>query len=326
MRHLFIINPVAGGGGQAEKITAQIGREMAGRNADFQIYVTREPMDAARKLCVEADTGDVLQVYACGGDGTLNECICGAVGRPNVAVTHFPCGTGNDFIKTFGEEKRRFFDLTELLSGEVRPVDVIRCNDRYSLNICSVGIDARIGTQVHRYSSLPLLGGATGYILSTAAELVKGVSRPIRVTVGRRIFDGEKTLVCICNGTWYGGFFNPVPAARLDDGLLDVLVVKGVSRLTFARLVGDYAKGKYGKHPKYIEHVRARSVVIDSPGELVVNMDGEAIRAAHVEMSVIPSGANFIFPREMEYFKNDGKQKEGNKKKQECSAVNMMFN
>ena len=303
MRHLFIINPVAGGSNQSGTVTAQIIREMSGRETDFQVYVTRGPMDAAEKIRREADTGEELRVYACGGDGTLNECVCGAAERPNVAVTHFPWGTGNDFIKTFGEDRHRFQNLAELLDGEIRPVDVILCNDRYAVNICSVGIDARIGTQVHRYSGLPVLGGAGGYILSTAAEVIKGVSQPIRVTVGSRVMEGDKTLVCICNGSWYGGFFNPVPEARIDDGLLDTLVVRGVSRLTFARLVGDYARGRSAKYPKYIERVRSQSVVIDSPGELVVNLDGEAMRASHVEMCVIPGGVNFIFPRNLAYFK-----------------------
>ena len=80
-------------------------------------------------------------MYACGGDGTLNECVNGAVGHANVAVTHFPCGTGNDFIKMFGEEKARFFDLAELVRGEVRPLDVMECCGRYAINICSVGIE-----------------------------------------------------------------------------------------------------------------------------------------------------------------------------------------
>ena len=72
-------------------------------------------------------------------------------GHANVAVTHFPCGTGNDFIKMFGAEKERFFDLAELVRGEVRPFDVMECCGRYAINICSVGIDARIGTEVHQY-------------------------------------------------------------------------------------------------------------------------------------------------------------------------------
>ncbi len=133
-------------------------------------------MDACRHIRETAADGAELRVYACGGDGTLNECVNGAAGLPNTAVTHFPCGTGNDFIRMFDNEKSRFYDLTELINGEVRPLDVIKCNDRYAINICSLGIDARVGTDVHKYSGLPLVGGAAGYVVSLAVNYVKGVT------------------------------------------------------------------------------------------------------------------------------------------------------
>ena len=290
--------------------------------ADFEIYVTKAPMDATAKIREEAEKWDALRVYACGGDGTLNECVCGAAEKPNVAVTHFPCGTGNDFIKAFGDEKQRFFDLQELLEGEVRPIDVIRVNDRYSVNICSVGIDARIGCQVHKYSGLPLIGGAVGYIVSTAAEVIKGVASPIRVTANGITYDGDKTLICVCNGRYYGGFFNPMPDARVDDGVLDCLVVSAVSRLTFAKLVGDYAKGKYAKYPQYIKHLRTDKMEIDAEEVLVVNLDGEAICGTHVEMSVVSGGLDFIFPKNMQYFENQSEESGENGREAACSAAN----
>ncbi|MBO5976646.1 MAG: hypothetical protein J6P94_05685, partial [Oscillospiraceae bacterium] len=77
--------------------------------------------------------------------------------------------------------------------------------------------------------------------------------------------------------------------------------IKGVSRLTFLKLVGGYAKGKYADFPKYINHVRSTSIEIDSQDELVVNVDGEIIRDKKVCMKVIPGGVNFIFPAGMEF-------------------------
>lgn len=151
MKHLFIVNPVAGGKDRREYVAEQARRALEGSEDAYEVYVTTAPMDACAKIAAEAASGEELRVYACGGDGTLNECVNGAAGRSNVAVTHFPCGTGNDFIKMFGEEKARFSDLADLVRGEVRPFDIIECCGRYALNICSVGIDARIGTEVHQY-------------------------------------------------------------------------------------------------------------------------------------------------------------------------------
>ena len=139
MKHLFIVNPVAGGKDRHEYVAEQARLALEGSADAYEVYITTAPMDACAKIKAEAASGEELRVYACGGDGTLNECVNGAVGHDNVAVTHFPCGTGNDFIKMFGEEKDRFFDLSDLVRGEVRPLDVMECCGRYAVNICSVG-------------------------------------------------------------------------------------------------------------------------------------------------------------------------------------------
>ena len=305
MKHLFIVNPVAGGKDSTDLVSARVAQAFSGREGDFEIYTTKAPMDACSKIEQEAASGEELRVYACGGDGTLNECVCGAAGKENVAVTHFPTGTGNDFIKNFGEERERFRDLEELLNGEVRKLDVIDCNGRYSINICSVGIDARIGTDVHKYSTIPVIGGATGYVTSLAVNLFKGIKDELRVICDGKLYYGEMSLVCVCNGSYYGGGFNPVPEARTDDGLLDILIVKGVSRLTFLKVVGAYAKGRYADQPGLITHVQSSTIDIESEKELVVNVDGEAIYGKKISMRLVPRGVNFIVPANMAYFHSE---------------------
>lgn len=303
MKHLFIVNPVAGGRDQSAAVTEQAAQALRENEAEYEIYVTRGPMDACDKIHAEAKSGEALRVYACGGDGTLNECVNGAVGRDNVAVTHFPCGTGNDFIKLFGEEKARFFQLEELIDGEVRPLDVIQCCGRYSVNICSVGVDARIGTDVHKYSRIPLIGGATGYVVSAVVNLVKGVTQKLSVRGCGLKYTGGTTLICACNGQFYGGGFHPIPEARPDSGTLEFLVVKDVSRLQFAALVGKYANGRYAELPAaLVTHLTGGHLEIDSEEDIVVNIDGEALFSKHVNFDVIPGGVNFIVPRDMDFF------------------------
>lgn len=302
MKHLFIVNPVAGGVDSTEAVSASVAQAFSGRDADFEIYTTKAPMDACAKIEQEAAGGGELRVYACGGDGTLNECVCGAVGRDNVAVTHFPTGTGNDFVKTFGAERDRFRNLSELLDGEVKKLDVIDCNGRASINICSVGIDARIGTDVHKYSAIPVIGGATGYVTSLAVNLVKGIKDALRVVCNGRLYYGEMSLICACNGSYYGGGFHPVPEARPDSGKLEFLIVKGVSRVTFLKVVGAYSKGRYAEHPELITHVTSDCMDIESEKEMVVNVDGEAIYAKKLHLQLMPEAVNFIVPANMEYF------------------------
>ena len=304
MKHLFIVNPVAGGRDRTSEVAEQAARAFASRSDSYEVYTTTAPMDACRKIGQEAAEGRELRVYACGGDGTLNECVCGAVNRNNVAVTHFPGGTGNDFVRCFGAERDLFRDLDALLDGEVRKLDAIDCNGRISINICSVGIDARIGTDVHKYSSLPLVGGKASYITSTVVNLIKGVKQPLRVLCEGKLYNGEMNLICACNGSYYGGGFHPVPEARPDDGMLDFLIVKGLSRLGFIRLVGPYAKGKYAELPKYVTHIRGERIEIESDETLAVNVDGELLFGKTVCMQLLPGAVNFIVPKDMAYFGN----------------------
>jgi len=304
MKHLFVINPIAGGTKNRFEDTERAVKEFAETLKDpYEIYITREPMDACRKISEEAEAVDNLRVYACGGDGTLNECANGAANRQNVAVTHYPCGTGNDFLKTFGKENVEMFrDLEALSMGIVREMDLIDCNGRYGINICSVGIDARIGTDVHKYSRIPIIGGKTGYIVSMIINVIKGVTQKFRVTVEDFVVDKKITLACICNGRFYGGGFNPVPDAIPDDGVLDCLIVEPVSRLRVAEIVGRYAKGKFSEFPDVFTHIRSRSMDIECDKEFVVNIDGEAIYTNKISFRLVHRGLNFIFPSKMRYF------------------------
>ncbi len=303
MKHLFIVNPTAGGKDKTEEVRAKARAALAKRNDGLEIYVTRGPMDATRKIEEEARTGEELRVYACGGDGTFNECVCGAAHKKNVAVCPFPTGTGNDFCRMFGDEKELFRDADALVQGEVRPIDLLNCNGRYSANICSVGVDARIGTDVHKYSHIPLIGGATGYVISAAVNMFKGIATPMEIRCGDTSVSGKHTLICACNGRFYGGGFNPSLDARPDDGIMDVYIVRKVNLLQFAALIGKYAKGQADEMPQFIKHIRSSGqVTIRCEKEDVAQLDGEALRATEFTFRLEPKALNLIVPKGMRFF------------------------
>ena len=271
MKHLFIVNPVAGGRDASGEIRTRVQAAFQNRSDSWEIYITRAPKDATRKIREAAAMEEELRVYACGGDGTFNECVCGAALLDNVAVCPFPTGTGNDFCRMFGEDKDRFRDLNALLNGTVHRIDLISCNGSYSANICSVGVDARIGTEVHRYSSLPLIGGAGAYVISAIVNAVKGIATGMHVRCGSYDSHEKYSLICACNGRFYGGGFNPSPTAMLDDGLLDIFIVKKVSLFTFARCIGKYAAGHADDFPQFITHLRDTELSIKFDREDVIN-------------------------------------------------------
>ena len=298
MKHLFIINPAAGGiKGRLEEVEREIKAFAESLDDPFEIYETKAPMDACQVIRNASESADMLYVYACGGDGTLNECVNGAALRPNVAITHYPCGTGNDFLKTFGKENvEKFRDLAALAGGIVRPIDLIDCSGRYSINICSVGIDARVARDVHKYSSIPVIGGATGYVVALIVNVVRGVGERFQITTAEGTVDKKITLACACNGQYYGGGFNPIPDSIPDDGLLELLIVDAVSRFKVAAIVGKYAKGLYREFPDLITRSSGSFIKFDNEREFVVNIDGETIQAKSILIELIPKGINFIFP------------------------------
>ena len=249
MKHLFIINPAAGSRDRTESYSRKIREACDPRGLQYEIRVSEAPGCCARLAREAAESGEEYRIYACGGDGTLNEVASAAAGYPNVAVTVFSGGSGNDFVKLF-DEPGAFFDLERLLDCEEAEFDMIRCNDDLALNICSVGLDARIGTDVANYKRIPLLHGFRAYAVSTVVNLFRGIAEHYVVEVGGETIDREQTFVCVCNGRFYGGGFNPVPDADPTDGKLDVLLVKKLNLLQIATAISKYKRGLYATLPK----------------------------------------------------------------------------
>ena len=222
----------------------------------------------------------------------------GAAGWDNAAVTAYSGGSGNDFVKIFDQPKA-FYDLERLLDARETAFDLIRCNDDFSLNICSVGLDARIGTDVSRYKRIPLLQGFRAYAASTLVNIIRGISEHYVVEINGETIDDEQTFVCVCNGRFYGGGFNPVPEADPTDGLLDVLLVRKVHRLEIPAVIGKYKNGRYAQLPDLVRHFRTDHITIHCDKPTPINLDGELRTAQVVDMSIAKEKVRFFYPKEL---------------------------
>ena len=302
MTHLFIINPAAGSRDRTKDYTRAITELCKAKGLNFRIEVSRCPGDCRRLAREAAQSGEEVRIYACGGDGTLNEVAAGAAGFSNAAVTVYSGGSGNDFTKLF-DCPEAFRDLERLLDPEEVYFDMIRCNEDLALNICSVGLDARIAHDVARYKRLPLLSGFRAYALSTVVNTVKGISEHYVVELDGQRIDGDQTLICACNGRFYGGGFCPVPEADPTDGMLDVLVITKVSRLKVASVVGKYKDGKYADYPHLIRHYKTRHLRILCDRPTGINLDGELRTAKDVSFSVAEEKLRFFYPRGLSWQK-----------------------
>ena len=298
VKHLFIINPAAGSRDRTAQYQENIDRICGARGLDYRIEVSAAPGDCTRLTREAAETGEEYRIYACGGDGTLNEVAAGAAGFGNVAVTCYRGGSGNDFVKLFGDADA-FLDLEQLLDCSETTMDLIRCNGDISLNICSVGLDARIGTDVSNYKRIPLLSGFRAYAASTVVNVIRGISEHYIVEINGERIDAEQTMICVCNGRYYGGGFNPVPEADPCDGLLDVLLVKKVSRLQVPAVIGKYKNGRYKELPHLVRHFRTNRLKILCDKSTPINLDGEARFATEVNIEVAKEKLRFFHPKHL---------------------------
>lgn len=296
MKHLFIINPAAGKKDSTAHLLDQIYAVFSRQSC--QVALTHGAGDARAIAEKAVARQEPIRLYACGGDGTLNEVVNAAAGCPWAAVTNVPKGTGNDFLRIFGKEGvRRFTDLAALRDGPQAPLDLMDCNGLLGIDVACAGVDARVAGDVDRYKALPLVTGAGAYISSLAVNvLFKGITRPMAVDMGPIHFEGEVSILCVCSGRYYGGGFMPVGDAQPDDGVLDMLLVPKVNRRTFARLVGKYAKGRYREFPELITHYHGQRVDFSSPVELVVVVDGEVLRGREFTIRLSEKKLNFFYP------------------------------
>ena len=301
MKHVFIINPAAGKQDSTVEVAAAIRAVCVERGLEYDILPTEYPKHAVelvKKKAVEY-AGEAIRFYACGGDGTLNEVAAGAAGLANVSITHYPCGSGNDFIKLFGVDCQSFKKLENLIDGKDVELDYIESDCGVCLNVFSVGLDARIASGMPKYKRIPLLQGSMAYHAATVEHLLRGLHEPYGVEIDGESYDGRYTLILAANGRFYGGGYNPVPDADPTDGTLDVLTIDAVDVLTIARIIGPYKAGHYREYPRYIKHHRAREMTVwhKDGKDLTVNLDGEIVKTPRVSLRVADHKIRFTIPQ-----------------------------
>ena len=294
MKHVFIINPTAG----KKRSTKALVDSIQALDLPCEIVFTEGPGDARRAAREAAESGGEVRIYACGGDGTLNEVVNGAAGYDNAAMTCIPVGTGNDFLKNFGDKASLFSDPENLWNGPSLSLDAIDCNGRLALTVACSGFDAQVADDVHKFGSAPLLGGQGSYIVSLGVNfLLRSLGHKWTITLDGKAAEGEYVLAAVCNGRYYGGGFMPVAEARMDDGVLNTLIVQKVSRLTFLRFVGAYSKGMYYTLPGVARCCAAKEIVITSPeADIVTCLDGESVYNREVVLRLSERKVRFFGP------------------------------
>ena len=299
MKHIFIINPSAGKNDSRQRIYAMAESLREKHGLEAQCMLTSSVGHATALARGLAESGEPVRLYACGGDGTVNEVANGIAGYENAAMTCIPIGTGNDFLKNFGADYEKFLDAENLWNGAAQPLDLIDCNGRLCLTIACSGIDARIAESVHDFSANPRLSGRGSYLASLTVTAVFGrIGQHWTVWLDEEKLEGDFALVSMCNGRYYGGGSTPVPEARMNDGVLHTVLVRNISKLRFARLFLDFSAGNHEKIPRDVLRISTAKVVRihSDEDEIVTCLDGECSRSRDVTLRLADKKLNFFGP------------------------------
>ena len=298
-KHIFVVNPIAGGGTDPEEIR----RKAEKLGVPFEMYVTRGPKDAHRFVRQRAETGEILRFYACGGDGTLKEVAEGAAGLTNVSVACYAVGSGNDFVRVWGG-REVFLNLADLAAAEDKVIDAISVNDQVCLNACHFGFDSMVADTMNAVRSKKVIGGRNAYTTGVIKGLISGMkTRAVITADGEEICSDSFLLCSVCNGGYVGGGYHCAPRSLQDDGLLELCLVRPVSRLKFLQLMDAYREGKHLEDPRFrdlILYRRCRTVEIRAGEGFAVSLDGEILKAPEIRISVLPGAIRFAIPAKKE--------------------------
>jgi len=300
MRVLVIVNPRSRGGATARRwpaVEAKL-REALGA---LEVEVTRGPRDAERIAREGVRAGVELLVVA-GGDGTLSETAAGLLGAglgQYAEIAPLPLGTGGDFVRGLGLPADVDAAIARIAAGKARRIDAgrITYHDRqgrpattHFLNIASVGVSGLVTELVNRAPKA--LGGRLSFLIGTLRAIARWRAAPVRLRVdGETVHEGPLDLAAVANGPYFGGGMKVAPEARADDGLFDVVWIRGSSRLKLVRNLPLLYDGRHVALPEVASRrgTRVEAQPLSPDTEVWMEVDGEPLGRLPATFEILPA-------------------------------------
>ncbi|HCE2124461.1 lipid kinase YegS [Vibrio parahaemolyticus] len=270
--------------------------KMRDRGVDVQVRVTWESQDMPR-LVKEAVTDGIERIVVAGGDGTVNEAASALIhidheSRPELAIV--PLGTANDFATANHIPDSIADALTLAVEGQALSVDCVKANDRCFINVAAAGFGAEVTAETPVELKNFLGGGA--YTLTGVVKALgfKPYDGSIIIEGGR--YDGEMLLGAFCNSRLAGGGQQLAPNAMIDDGLMDLTLVRPFLPHELPKVIEEI--NNPSEKGEFVKHTRASWLEIDFPNPLPLNLDGEPYHSRKIRFEVQPKSLKLVLPKD----------------------------
>jgi YegS/Rv2252/BmrU family lipid kinase len=297
----FLVNPASDNGATGKR-WPELAHRAAQLGLTGETYLSERPGHSI-ELAERAARGGAKLLVAVGGDGTLNEVVNGLVrSGADAQLATIPLGTGMDFVRTYAIPTRFEDAVRNAVDGTPRTIDVGRVlyhewsggeAERYFANVGSVGMSAAVAQRANGMSKA--LGGKATFFYALVRVFFEWDNTVISVRLDDTTREARMHDVIVANGRWHGGAMLLAPEAEQDDGLFDVVLIGDVTKRDFVTTAPKIYKGTYLAHPK-VDLLRSRTVTVDAPERLPIELDGEQIGTTPVRFDVVPHAVRVRVP------------------------------
>jgi len=287
MKFCMIVNPHAGKK-QGMSVAEEALEQLKKHNIDVDMLVSKKHRDSIT-LASNLNIQDFDGILAVGGDGTLFEVINGLLENRQdieIPIGQIPVGTGNSFIKDLGINNLED-SIQAIISGRTRAVDLGEFSytkgKHFFINLLGTGFVSNVAYRAKKYKLL----GSLSYIFGVLEEVVVLKSTNIEITIDGNLIKRKAVFTEICNSRFTGGDMLMAPDAKIDDGLLDIIILKKVSRLKLLSLFPLLFKGEH-VNDDAVEVFTGKNISLISDKQLILTPDGETFGNTPIDVSLYP--------------------------------------
>jgi diacylglycerol kinase family enzyme len=311
MKHVFVFDPKAFYSQQwkMDNILDGIGQFFRTQEKlDFSIQFSRYRRNAITIIQEEAEkasSGEVIRIYAIGGEEILFDCLNGVAHFPNMQLAAVPYGESTNFLKIFGDNIDAFKDIPNLVHSETLPTDVIRWGVNYTLNSCYIGMNSAISknlkdlkTRLNKGSFVLFTKIAAFFNHFLTAFDKQLAAREYRIIIDDVDYTGNYSLIHVANGPYFNGKKTGVSEATPDDGLLDIALIKATHPLGTLSAIKRYSKGKRSRNCVLVQ---GKKISVQCKSHMWIQLDNEYIQDTEIILSVIHHAINMVAPKDLSY-------------------------
>ena len=296
-RWALIANPVSGRG-QGRRKASKLERILSRSDVKVDLLWTTRSGEA-EWLAADSVRKGIDGILVCGGDGTVHEAVNGLLSTTErseqVPLGIVPAGRCNDLAACLGLPSDPAQIAEVVNAGRVRQIDLGRVGGRYYTTVATLGFDSAVSEYVASGRVPAFLTGTAAYLYTALVQMLQYRDVPVRIRNDSLDFEGRVFLAATGNTSIYGGQMKIAPTAVVDDGMLDLCLVRSVSRLEVLKMVPRIFNGGHVHHPAVSLH-RVRRLSIESREPLWLWADGERVAQTPATIEVVPKALSILSP------------------------------